>query len=499
MLTADRPPRLRGTGANQTIDQVRLYGVHATYMEPPVPSATDDVAAWRAAGRDAVEALRRTSRPVHVNCPFEEPLMPTPGASLEEPSDRGRWAVAASVDLDADDADRLREEISDRRGVVVVGGPGGDAADRDDLGVFERLGWPVVAEPISNRRRPGVLAAGQALIGDPAWLSTHTPEVVLQLGATPTTRAAQAFVASAERLIVADRSRPDPDPEGRASWRLHADLGPVVRAVRKRDVAQRLPDGSPGVGITTSGDVDDAAVGERLRRAIVPAPEGWLEAWRDSDARARRAIDAAIDGWTEPSEIAIARDVARAVPHGGTLFVGNSTPIRDLDLAMEPRDGIRVIANRGGSGIDGLISTAIGVAAGSRRPTTALLGDLSTVHDVGALAWNARRIDLDLTLVVVNNGGGNIFSLLPHERPPEHRRLFTTPHELDLGALCGVFGLPYERVVTTRDIRDALSQRTGVATFRVIDVVVDPVADRHRRDEVRAAVAAALDEPDAGR
>jgi 2-succinyl-5-enolpyruvyl-6-hydroxy-3-cyclohexene-1-carboxylate synthase len=496
LLTADRPPRLRGTGANQTIDQVRLYGVHATYLEPPVPSATDDVAVWRGAGRDAVEALRTTSRPVHVDCAFEEPLMPTPGAALQEPTDPERWRAADGVGPDADDVDRLPNEISERRGVVVVGGLPRGATERIDLRVFEDLGWPVIAEPVSGLRRPGVLTAGQALIADPSWTSAHTPEVVLQFGATPTTRATQAFVASADRLIVVDRTHPDPDPERRASWRIEAEPGSVAGAVRARGVAQRARDGSLGITITTTGEGVADPSAASIRDAIIPAPAGWLEAWRDADARARRALDATLDGWTQPSEIAIARDVARALADGGTLFVGNSTPIRDLDLAMEPRDGIRVLANRGASGIDGLISTAIGVASGSGRPTSALLGDLSTIHDLGALAWNARRIDLDLTLVVVNNGGGNIFSLLAHDRPPEHRRLFTTPHEIDVGAVCAAVGLPYRRVDAAAELRDALSQRTGVPSFRVIDVVVDPVADRERRDEVRAAVAAALHQPD---
>jgi 2-succinyl-5-enolpyruvyl-6-hydroxy-3-cyclohexene-1-carboxylate synthase len=281
---------------------------------------------------------------------------------------------------------------------------------------------------------------------------------VLQLGATPTTRATQAFVASAERSIVADRVHPDPDPERRATWRLRADLPAVVAALEDRDLA---------------------------------APDGWLRSWRDADARARSAIDAAMDAWHEPSEPRVARDVAAAVPDGGTLLVGNSTPIRDLDLAMAPREGIRVLANRGASGIDGLASTAIGVASASRAPTTALLGDLSAIHDLGALAWNAGRADLDLTIVVIDNGGGQIFSLLPPPRPPEHRRLFVTPPGLRLPEAFAGLGLPASRVDDPRELAPRIERRrrNGVELL-VVPVSADP--DRERREELRRRVAAAL-------
>lgn len=493
LLTADRPPRLRGSGANQTIDQHDLYGSYAEFLEPPVPSEDADTETWAAAGRDAILGLRRTWQPVQVNCPFDEPLVPSPDAPASPSSDVGAWDPLGSEPLRLEDADRLRSEVAGARGVVVIGSTWPTDVANLDLRVFDRLGWPVLAEPISNLRRPGTLAAGQALLGADAWLAGHRPEVVLQLGATPTTRATQAFVASADRLIVADRIHPDPDPEHRATLRLRADLPAVLDALRGNDVAQRTAGGSLGIAITAPADRPPATdvIAERVAAAVEPAPDGWLATWRDADGRARAAIDGVMDGWGDLSEPRIARDVAATVPDGGTLVIGNSTPIRDLDLTMAPRDGVRVIANRGASGIDGLVSTAIGAASASRGPTVALVGDLSAIHDLGALAWNTRRIELDLTIVVIDNGGGQIFSLLPDPRPPEHRELFVTPPELHLAETFGTFGLP----TTRRDDPGALTSRIASAHqggIRMVVVSVASTSDRERREELRASVVAAL-------
>ena len=494
LLTADRPPRLRGTGANQTIDQVDLYGSHAEYLEPPVPLAPDDADAWRAAGHDAVLGIRRTLQPVQVNCPFDEPLTPSPDVALKPTTEPSAWPEQEEPSLSEEDADRLASELSGTRSVVVAGPTWPHDGTSVNLEIFELLGWPVLAEPISGMRRPGALAAGQSLIADETWVAEHRPEVVLQVGATPTTRATQGFVASAERLIVADRIHPDPDPEHRATWRLRADLPEVMAAIGGRDVMQ-LKSGTSGIAVTSSSirPISDAEIERRLARALEPAPAGWNEAWRDADTAARTALDAALDGWEEPFEPRIARDVAASIPDGGTLLVGNSSPIRDLDLAMRPRERLHVVANRGASGIDGLVSTTIGVASARRGPTVALLGDLSFAYDIGALTWNARRTDLDLTLVVANNGGGQVFSLLPQRVLPEHRDLFVTPHELDLEAICAAVGAPYHRVEAAGDLVPTIRGSRNQRGIRVVNVTVDADRDEARREEQRKVVRVALD------
>ncbi|HEX6401508.1 MAG TPA: thiamine pyrophosphate-dependent enzyme, partial [Actinomycetota bacterium] len=221
---------------------------------------------------------------------------------------------------------------------------------------------------------------------------------------------------------------------------------------------------------------------------IDPAPDDWTADWRAFDELARSTFDRVLDGWEEPFEPRVARDVAAWIPDGGRLFVGNSTPVRDLDLAMAPRHGLTVLANRGASGIDGLVSTAIGVAASRpHQPTVALVGDLSLVHDAGALLWNATR-GVDLTIVVPNNGGGHVFSLLPQRALPEHERLFVTPHAVDLEALCRAAGAGHERVERASDLRPALDRAAGAGGLRVVEVTVDPELGLRRRAELRDAI-----------
>jgi 2-succinyl-5-enolpyruvyl-6-hydroxy-3-cyclohexene-1-carboxylate synthase len=284
---------------------------------------------------------------------------------------------------------------------------------------------------------------------------------VIQMGAAPTTRATQAFVAGAEQLVVADRRHLDADPDHLASWRLAVDAEALGRALGDRPVR------------------------------IVPAPTAWTDAWRDADLRARAALDDFLDGIDDPFEPRIARDVAAAMPEGGTLFVGNSGPIRDLDLAMTPREGLRVLANRGASGIDGLVSTALGIAVAGHGPTVALLGDLSYLYDFGAVAWNASR-GVDATLVVVRNGGGHIFSAMAQRDLPEHRSLFVTPHDADLGALTRAAGAGHVLVERADDLMPSLSAAVGAGGLQVVEVAVDPVTSLARRDALREAIGAAI-------
>jgi len=173
------------------------------------------------------------------------------------------------------------------------------------------------------------------------------------------------------------------------------------------------------------------------------------------------------------------------------VFVGNSTPVRDLDLAMAPRAGLRVLANRGASGVDGLVSTALGVAAAGQGSTVALLGDLSYLYDVGTIVWNARR-GVEATLVIVNNGGGEVFSLLPQRELPEHRDLFVTPHGTDLGALTRAAGAGHTLVERADELTPAVLAAIGSGGLQVVEVTVDAEHSMVRRAELRSAIASGL-------
>jgi 2-succinyl-5-enolpyruvyl-6-hydroxy-3-cyclohexene-1-carboxylate synthase len=487
LLTADRPPRVRGTGANQTIVQPGLFGEYVrASIDLPVPSTEGQEAWWRQATRDAFEAMAADPPgPVHLNCPFEEPLTPSEGVALPAPSgERFEWPSRPEAALDPDETDRLADLVSGARGAIVVGGWPVELSGIDRVW-SEMLGWPIVAEPISGARRPGAsLAAGQALIGS-VWATTHAPDVVIQFGAVPTTRASQAFVASAGRFVVADRWHLDTDPERLATWRIAVDPDALGGMFGRHPLMQE------GIGIPLTGVHTDEEIEELWRGRIDPAPDEWRQAWIDADRVARTAMDDTMDGWDEPFEPRVARDVAAWAPDGGFLFVGNSTPVRDLDLTMAPRAGIRVLANRGASGIDGLVSTALGVAAADRGPTVTLLGDLSFLHDAGAVLWNTPRV-FQLTVVVVNNDGGHVFSLLPQRDLPEHRQLFVTPHAVDIEGLCRAAGAGHERVERASDLLPALDRAAGAGGLNVVEIMVDAELGLQRRRELRDAVDSAL-------
>ena len=361
----------------------------------------------------------------------------------------------------AADVDHAAEELSGVRGAVVAGSnwwmPPSEVAI-----LASQLRWPLLAEPPSGLRQPAwALAAGQALLGSDRFLDRHRPEVVLQVGATPTTRATQRFVAAAERLVVVDLFHPDPDPERRATWRLRADPDRLAR---------------------------------QLIHRVQAAPDDWKAVWTDLDERARRAMDGVLDATDDPTELRLARDLAAAVPEGGTLFVGNSLPIRDLDIAMSPRDGIQVLANRGASGIDGLVSTALGVASAGHRPH--VRADRRPVVPLrrGGAALERPRLPADLVLVVANNRGGAIFGALDQRDLPERDRLFVTPQDVDIEAVCAAAGVGHDRVERMSAFDGTLSDARDVEGIRVIEVAVPAERSRVQRAEFQAAVDAAIAE-----
>jgi 2-succinyl-5-enolpyruvyl-6-hydroxy-3-cyclohexene-1-carboxylate synthase len=455
-ITADRPPELRGVGANQTIDQVGLYGRQVRFSEDAaVPSDVPDEPYWRGLGERATAAAMGAPRgPVHLNLPLREPLVPGTPIEPGPVSPAGPPVVPPIPAPTAEEAGALLEEVrSTERGMVFAGTM--SSAPPAVAELARSLAWPLLAEPTSGLRTPGALTAGSLLLADEGFVASHVPEVLLQVGAAATSRAGLALAARAERLLIVDPDRVVADPHRRATrtWSSDAD------ALAARVLAELRP------------------------RSETP----WLRSWREADRAARRAVDDAMDGWAEPSELRVARDVASTLPSGSTLLVASSMPVRDLDAVMAPREGIRVIANRGASGIDGFVSTALGVAA-TGTTTVALTGDLSLLYDIGAVLWTARR-EPSAVFVVLNNGGGTIFSYLAQRDLPELEDLFTTPHGVDLAAVCRAAGAGHVVVARSDELGPAVERALSAGGIQVVEVPIDRERDIGRHAELEAAIA----------
>jgi 2-succinyl-5-enolpyruvyl-6-hydroxy-3-cyclohexene-1-carboxylate synthase len=385
--------------------------------------------------------------PVHLNLPFVEPLDAPPS---EVPPGRGDAAPWRTVTTPAVGASGPFAELAGARGVLVAGRGAGDADVV--LAVAERHGWPVLADPLSGARRahPCVVTSFDALAGDGVVRDALRPDVVVALGAPPASRAlGDALVAWAPRLLAVSASGWPDDPHGLVAEVIAAAPTPWARAA-----AALAPHG---------------------------APAEFLAAWRAADDAAEACFAAACDAeLTEPS---VARRLYRTAPVGVDLVASNSMPVRDVEwfggaVATAPR----VFANRGANGIDGVVSTALGVAAGSRA--VGLLGDLAFLHDAGALASGLGEAGGRCVLVVADNRGGGIFSFLPQRRSVDHaafERLFATPPSVSIADVATGFGCEVREVKDLDGLSSAVD--AGLSTDGVT-VVVAAVPDRDRNVEL---------------
>jgi 2-succinyl-5-enolpyruvyl-6-hydroxy-3-cyclohexene-1-carboxylate synthase len=455
VLTADRPPELRAAGASQVIDQHRLYGNSVRYFDEFAVAERrgGQNAYWRSQICRAWSAAygEWRSGPVHLNLPFREPLVPDLGEhaddwheSLEGRSGGARWT-------ELPDSGALPSFVvpSAKCGLVIACDAGVRAASE----WAEQHGWPVISETGGlGLAGPTAISSGAWLLGVEEFIAIHKPEQVLCIGRPTVFRQVHGLISDpdVEVLLV----RPD------------ADWPAPAHNVRQ--------------------------VGQWFDEPSKPADPEWLAAWQRADAAANAAVAAALAEEPWPSGLRLAAEMVDALPPDSLLVVGSSNPTRDVALAGGVRPDVLVHRNRGVAGIDGTVSTAIGAATVHRGHSYALIGDLTFLHDANGLLTGPAEQRPDLTIVVLNDDGGGIFTLL-EQGAPEHsqsfERVFGTPHGADLGALCAGYRVPHLVAETLTEFRAALRPAPGL---RVVEVRVDRSRHRDLHARLRAAVFAAV-------
>ncbi len=430
VLTADRPPWLRGVGANQTVDQHGILGPALRWFhELAVPEAGHDRRPhWRSMVGRAWSAARggaaSPAGPVQLNVPLSEPLLPDDDRTEPQDGRDGPWTRPVAADPAV-------------LGSVPAPGPGERVLFVADLthpwaASVAEAGHLVVAEAGGAAGRH-VLAAGVHLLSSSEFLEGARPDRVVVLGRPTLFRSVQALLADpAVTVDVVAHPADFADPSGTA-----------------RVIAPGRPD-------------------------LSEVPHGeWAARWRDADAAAGKAVADVLDSLGPDSSPRLARDLVELLPRRATLVLGSSQPPRDIALSTRARDGVRVVANRGVAGIDGMVSTAMGVALAADAmtgPTVALLGDLTFLHDVTGLIVGPDEPRPDLTIVVGNNDGGAIFGVLEPGEPRHagaYERVFGTPHHVDLGSAARAFGHRHVPVRGRAELADALDNPGGI---RVVEV-----------------------------
>jgi 2-succinyl-5-enolpyruvyl-6-hydroxy-3-cyclohexene-1-carboxylate synthase len=463
VLTADRPPELRDIGAGQTIDQLKLYGESVRWFcEVGTHEADDDgLLHFRSVACRACAAAAGDPRPgpVHLNVPWREPLAPVPVEGQVTATDplalggRGDSPLHAVAPARARADEALLDALAERierapRGLIVAGrqpdpGLAGPVAELATV-----AGYPILAEPTSQLRRGPhdrslLVTAYDAIVRErPAELE---PELVLRFGDLPTSKPLRQWLAAIEGLdqIIIDPAGEWREPTRRAGTLLRSEPSATARALGER--LARLRPGAAAV-------------------AGSPYAAGWLEAER----AVREAVDGRLEALGELSEPGIWAALGRALRDGDSVFAASSMPVRDLEAFLRPgAEGIRIASNRGANGIDGLVSTSAGVAAGSGSRTWAVLGDLALFHDLGGLA--AVRHSPELRLIVIDNSGGGIFHFLPQaEAMPEaeFEALLGTPAGRDPADAARLFELTVSAPTTPDELDEALAADARMIVVR---------------------------------
>ncbi|MFA5775326.1 MAG: 2-succinyl-5-enolpyruvyl-6-hydroxy-3-cyclohexene-1-carboxylic-acid synthase [Ilumatobacteraceae bacterium] len=428
ICTADRPPELQGVGAPQTIDQRNLYGVASrTFVDAGIAD-DKDFETWRDLAQNCLEsACGESPGPVQINFPFREPLI---GEIGELPDAKGRMPLKRSVNPtpSRSDIEEVANMLRGKRGVIIAGA--GCDSSGSVAQLSRTLGWPLLADPRSGCRitetdSPVVVAAADTFLRSKATAKLLYPDVILRLGQPPVSKVVNSWLQESGAQYIAISATPqliDPD-----------------RVVSRHVLGS--------ISEWCSGLVDYFAEKRERQEGNVE----WLSSWQRTELVTQQSITDSLASEKDATEPAVARELSRRIPSGSRLVVSSSMPVRDIEWFAEPRDGLQVYVNRGASGIDGVVSTAIGVALASRVPTYLLIGDIAMLHDSNGLIGLAKR-SADVRIVCIDNRGGGIFSFLPQATSlnvDRFEQLFGTPHDSNIELIArahGVTGLSIDSI-----------------------------------------------------
>lgn len=469
-ITANRPAELQGVGANQTIDQADLFGrsVRAAVTMPAGETRVGQHAGWRATVCRLLAVARGDLTgdpgPVQLDVAFREPLLPDGVDDWPEPL-AGRphgqpWVELHGSRTPPDQHGRPGDPSLVARTLVLLGSAQ-PATATAAAALADRHGWPLVTEPVTLAGyAPPTVEAGGLLLGAREWVDTHRPDRVLLVGRATLSRATNALLSRSDVEVVVV-GEDDRWPDAPRTARHVVDPGWLRRA------AHRDPVGDPA----------------------------FRQDWQKAGAAVRAAVDALLDDEPTLTGQLVAREVFTALPDDALLVLGSSNAVRDVVTGAPVRSGIRLLANRGAAGIDGTVSTAVGAALDANRthgPAYALMGDLTFLHDSTGLVIGPHEPRPDLTIVVNNDDGGGIFSVLEQGAPGHaaaFERVFGTPHGTDLAALCAATGTPYTLAGSVAELRTALAPQPGL---RVVEVRSNRSSRRDLEQRLRATVRAAL-------
>ncbi len=481
ILTADRPPELRFTGANQTIDQVHLYGNYLRWqydmpcpdekIPPEMVLTTIDQAIYH--------AVRSPKGPVHINCKFREPLAPDRKDFAKSYVDTVTTLIKGKKPYTEYGSDILSADtaaitaVSDiikrtKKGLFVVGKLDSDGDGVAVTMLVDKLQWPVFADITSGMRLSSSLSRvlcnyDRMLLSD-KYSVDRIPETILHIGGQPTSKHFLQMLESnkIQNYIIVKNHPFRHDPAHKATVRITSSIGTFCEQLSARSLKKDSQE--------------------------------WLSEMRNGSQKTGNAIEQLLSGYKQVTEPSIARYISRNITENSGLFLGSSMPVRDMDMfAASCRSSVSVAANRGASGIDGTIAAAAGYASGLDKPVTLIIGDIAFIHDINSLT-HLKNISKQIVIVLLNNKGGGIFSFLPIAGFPEvFEEYFGTPHEYTFRKAAEQFDCDYYNPNTMKEFDSIYKSVLKSGSSAIIEVETDRKKNRDIHREIDSGIVKELE------